>query len=100
MSRYSCAKIIQNGGGDGNGDVVIDGLSMGSVLLIIVSVVFIAYVIIGCGYNGVANGRVGFDAMPNKQMWHQLCRLSMLGCLTVKDTLCFCGSIPKQYESL
>ena len=96
MSRWSCAKVV---GADSKDDLIED-LSAGSMLLIIVGVVCLVYVVVGCGYNGVVRGKVGFEAMPNQRMWRQLARYTYYGCKTARDTCCFCGASPTKYQEL
>lgn len=79
---------------------MIEDLSAGSILLIITSVILFVYIVVGCGYNGTVHGRVGVDAIPNKKMWHQMYRYTIAGCLTTKDTICFCGTLPTTYQEL
>ena len=95
-SKWSCAQIIEPQPKEN----VIEDLSGGSIVLIIASLVFFIYIICGCGYQGLVNGRVGFDAMPNKRMWHQMFRYTIAGCITTKETICFCGAIPTKYQEL
>ena len=67
---------------------IVDMLSMESLFLLVFGSVSGCYVIIGCGYNGLVNGRAGVDAMPNKRLWQSLCRDSWAGlCDHKRDVL-------------
>ena len=96
MSRWSCARIVSGR----ENESIVDELSFGSLFLLIFGIIFGCYVVVGCGYNGVVNGRAGVDAMPNRKIWHSLCRHCWAGCVTTKETCCFCGSVPTTYQQI
>ena len=74
-------------------------LSAGSVFLIIFIVVVLTYIILGCAYNSFYHGRVGMDAIPNKNAWAQLTRYTRAGCELIRDTIC-CTHSPGAYQEL
>ncbi len=96
MSKWSCANIMQSN----KDEDFIDELSAGSIILLISVIAFVLYLFIGCGYKGCIYGRVGFDAMPNKIMWIRFIRYTYAGCITCKETCCFCSAVPTTYQEL
>ena len=74
-------------------------LSAGSVFLIIFIVVVLTYIILGCAYNSFYHGRVGMDAIPNKNSWAQFTRYIRAGCELTRDTIC-CSHSPGSYQEL
>jgi len=83
----------------GSGSNSSDNLSAGSVFLIIFIVIFLTYVILGCAYNSFYHGRVGMDAVPNKDTWAQFSRYTRAGCELTRDTIC-CSHSPGSYQEL
>lgn len=80
-------------------DTSSDNLSAGSVFLIIFIVVLLTYIILGCAYNSFYHGRVGMDAIPNKDTWSQFSRYTRAGCELTRDTIC-CTHSPGSYQEL
>ena len=76
-----------------------DNLSPGSVFLIIFIVIILTYIILGCAYNSFYHGRVGMDAVPNKDSWTQFSRYCRAGFEVTRDTIC-CTHSPGSYQEL
>eukprot|EP01084_Bolivina_argentea_P286286 491089_1 len=94
-SQYGCFDIIHYN----DSSSTFTNLSAGSVFLIIFIVILLTYCILGCAYNSFYHGRVGMDAIPNKQKWSNLGRYSQSGCEVTRDTLC-CSKTSGSYQEL
>jgi len=79
-----------------------DDLSAGSIILIVAVLVALAYLILGCAYNSFYHGRVGMDALPNKDSWICCCRSVKAGCEATRDTLFCCrpGTTTGEFQHL
>ena len=77
----------------------LNGLSGGSIFLIMFVVVMVTYCILGCAYNSFYHGRVGMDAVPNKDTWTDCMRYNKAGWATTRDVLC-CSPSAGAYEEL
>ena len=98
-SRYGCFDFIPYTPSNGGGGSEMSNLSGGSVFLIIFIVILLTYLILGCAYNSFYHGRVGMDAVPNKDTWTQIVRYTRAGCETTRDTIC-CTQSPGSYQEL
>jgi len=96
-SQYGCFNIIDYNSGGGSD--AITNLSAGSVFLIIFVVLLLTYCILGCAYNSFYHGRVGMDAIPNKDRWSNTIKYSRAGCEVTRDTLC-CSASAGSYQEL
>lgn len=98
---YACLTwetIVPNPSNNGSTSSIAQ-LSGGSIFVIIVVVLVLMYLILGCAYNSFYHGRVGCDAIPNKQFWTNIARYTKAGCETTKDCLC-CSQGNLEYQNL
>jgi len=93
-STWGCFDLIDYSSGN-----AINGLSGGSILLILTVVMSVTYCILGCAYNSFYHGRVGMDAVPNKDSWTNCARYTKAGCAVTREVVC-CAPHQGAYEEL